>query len=206
MEFNPYLLNNSKYSAHSLIVNLIGKNNKVLDVGCNTGYIGTISDKSNEFYGLDYLEKAISDAKSVYKDAVVYDLNEQNILPWRKKFDVIVFADVLEHLNEPEKVLKFFTEKYLAPKGRVVISLPNVANWTIRLRLLMGQFNYTETGILDRTHFHLYTYKSTRELLSTSRLQITDELGGTTTFGVIIKYLPFLKGLLAHGIVVSARK
>ncbi len=206
VEINPYALNTSRYSSHKLIVALVGKNNTILDVGCNSGYIGSISDPSNIFYGIDYLKGAVNKAKSTYKDACVYDLNILKSLPWGKKFNVIVFADVLEHLNDPEHVLKFFVDKYLEPGGKVVISLPNVANWVIRLKLFVGRFDYTETGILDRTHFHLYTYKTARELVNKAGLYTTDELGGSSVFGFIIKLFPFLKGLLAHGIVISAKK
>jgi 2-polyprenyl-3-methyl-5-hydroxy-6-metoxy-1,4-benzoquinol methylase len=151
---NKYKLNLSKYSTHNLISEAIGRNNKVLDVGCNDGYIGyigQIADKSNIFYGLDYLPLSIKKAKKIYQDASVYDLNNLKPLPWKTKFSFIVFADVLEHVLDPTEVLLFFVNKYLDKDGKVIISLPNIANWQVRLKLLFGQFNYTETGILDKT-------------------------------------------------------
>jgi 2-polyprenyl-3-methyl-5-hydroxy-6-metoxy-1,4-benzoquinol methylase len=206
MEANPYTVNVSRYSTHKLLADLIGKNKTVLDVGCNSGYIADLSDSSNTFYGLDYLEEAIREAKTKYKDALVYDLNKLKPLPWNRKFDVMVFADVLEHLNDPETALKFFVDRYLTPSGKVVISLPNVANWTIRLKLLSGKFDYTETGILDRTHFHLYTFKSAKALVRSAGLRVTGELGGSSVFGPFIKLLPPLRGPLAHGIVICAQR
>ena len=204
MEFNPYKVHISKYSTHQSIINLIGKDKQVLDVGCNSGYLGATADKSNAFYGLDYLENAVSQAKKIYKDAVTYDLNKLKKLPWDKKFDVIVFGDVLEHVHDPAKVLSFFIDNYLTSKGSVVVSLPNVANWNIRLKLLAGKFNYTETGILDRTHVTLYTFNSAEELMSKTGLKVDEKLGSTSIFGGILRILPFLKGLLAHGIIIKA--
>jgi predicted TPR repeat methyltransferase len=60
---NPYKLNLSKYSTHNIIQSNIGINKTVLDIGCNDGYIGKISDKSNQFYGLDCSEESVKRAK-----------------------------------------------------------------------------------------------------------------------------------------------
>ncbi len=203
---NPYGLGLSKYSTHKLVLQRIGRNKVVLDVGCNDGYIGTNSDKSNVFYGLDYLESAIQKTKKVYKDATVYDLNQERKLPWQIKFDVIILADVLEHVLAPEKTLKFFVDNYLAKDGTVIVSLPNVANWQIRLRVLLGQFNPTETGIMDKTHLHFYTYKTALELVTSTSLRVTKQLGGASLLGLVIHYLPIFKNLFATSIIVLAKK
>lgn len=54
---NPYKLNLSRFSTHNLILNQIGGNKIVLDVGCNNGYLGRISDSPNIFYGIDNNKK-----------------------------------------------------------------------------------------------------------------------------------------------------
>ena len=109
---NPYALNLSSYSTHSIIINNIGKNKKVLDVGCNDAYIGKYSDPSNVFYGLDYLPESVNKAKKTYKDAMLYDLNNLKDLPWGITFDTLIFADVLEHVLYPEEALDFFVNNY----------------------------------------------------------------------------------------------
>jgi 2-polyprenyl-3-methyl-5-hydroxy-6-metoxy-1,4-benzoquinol methylase len=198
---NPYALNLSSYSTHSIIINNIGKNKKVLDIGCNDGYIGKDSDTTNTFYGLDYLQESVNKAKEVYKDAMLYDLNNLKELSWNKKFDTLIFADVLEHVLYPEEALDFFVNNYLKKGGRVIISLPNIANWQIRLNLLLGRFNYTETGIMDKTHLHFYTFKTAKELIEKRGLTIYKGYGGATFFGRIIKRAPFLNGLLATNFI-----
>jgi 2-polyprenyl-3-methyl-5-hydroxy-6-metoxy-1,4-benzoquinol methylase len=202
---NNYKLNLSKYATHSIIRQAIGKNNAVLDVGCNDGYIGAIADTSNKFFGLDYSRGSVEKAKQHYSDAITYNLNELTALPWDTKFDVIVFADVLEHLLLPEQVLKYFVDRYLKKGGRVIISLPNIANWQIRLNLLFGRFNYTDSGIMDRTHLHLYTYPTAIMLAKTAGLRVEIVEAGASVFKPIIILLPFLRSLLATNIILLTK-
>lgn len=203
---NPYNLSLSKYSTHNIISEAIGKNNKVLDIGCNDGYIGKIADKSNRFYGLDYLPQSIRITKKAYQDALVYNLHNLKSLPWKTKFDVILFADVLEHVMYPEKVLIFFTKNYLNDNGRIIISLPNIANWQIRMKLLFGNFNYKEIGIMDKTHLHFYTFKSAEKLLTNCSLSLFKITSGASLFGYILSIFPFLKCLFATNIIMIAKK
>jgi 2-polyprenyl-3-methyl-5-hydroxy-6-metoxy-1,4-benzoquinol methylase len=203
---NPYSLSSSKYSKHTILKDLIGQNKKVLDVGCNEGYLATYCDPSNKFFGIDNDKLSIEKARKVMK-AEVYDLNSFNPLPSTigNNFDFIVFADVLEHVNSPERVLKFF-QKYLKKNGQIVVSLPNIANWKIRLGLLFGKFDYTDSGILDRTHLKLYTYKSGRELMHRSGLKIVSEAASSRFFGIFAKYLPFTRTLFAHSMMFVCLK
>jgi len=203
---NPYKLGSGKYSTHNIIAYQIGKNNTVLDVGCNSGYMKTISDTSNTFYGLDYMDEALEQARDTYQDVAKFDLESLNKLPWDKKFDIIVMGDVLEHIKNPDETIKFFS-KYLARDGKFIISIPNIANWRIRLRLLVGHFDYTDSGIMDNTHVHFYTSKSASLLLTSNNLEILNIYGGASILGLAIKYLPFFNSLLSTSIVfVASRK
>jgi hypothetical protein len=75
-----------------------------------------------------------------------------------------VFGDILEHLREPEKLLVKARE-YLKPDGRIIISVPNITHWSVRLMILTGNFFYMERGILDRTHLRFFTRRSMKKLL-----------------------------------------
>ena len=90
---------------------------------------------------------------------------------WPQPFDVVVCADVLEHLPEPHLLLSLILT-WLRPGGVVLVSLPNVANVSVRLALLSGHFRYAERGILDRTHLRFYTLETARELLTTAGFRI----------------------------------
>ena len=195
----------SSYSTKNIIFRVLGSGKIILDIGCNDGYFGKF-DKKNIYYGVDYLPDAIREAKKEYKNAALYDLNKLQKLPWNIKFDIIIFADVLEHVLYPNNVLNFFVKNYLKKEGQAVISLPNIANWQVRLNLLLGKFDYTDTGIMDQTHLHFYTFKSTKKLLKESNLIPIKFSAGANFLGFIINLFPFLKTLLATNIIVTAKK
>jgi len=79
-------------------------------------------------------------------------------------FDVVLCGDVVEHLRDPVAALARL-RPLLKPGGRLVLSTPNVANWAVRLSLLAGRWRYTDRGILDRSHTHLFTRATLREAL-----------------------------------------
>jgi len=133
-------------------------------------------------------------------------LNNYNSFKINQKFDVIIFADILEHLMFSEKVLNFFVTNYLKSNGKVIISLPNVANFTIRIGLLFGNFGYTESGILDKTHLYLYTLKTARKLVSEVGLSIVKEKFSSNHFGYFIKIFPFLGTLLGYNLIFVCQK
>ncbi len=201
---NPYSLSPGKYSTHSLLAAWIGKNKKVLDVGCNTWYLWSLCDNSCIFYGLEYMDEAVQIARKSYTNVMQYNLEELKELPWEMKFDVIVFADVLEHVKNPRDILAFF-RKYLADNWKIIISLPNVANWQVRFQLLFGNFDDTETGIMDKTHLHYYTFASTKKLLKDAHLDEIRSYGGASFFWPIIDIFPFLNGLLATNVIIEAK-
>ena len=202
-----------RWGSLASIKKLVGENKTVLDVGCASGYLGELLMKEgNIVYGIDGNKEAIEIARKHYKEAVYFDLNDTN--PDRLEslfdgvtFDIIVFADVLEHLLDPETVLRNFG-KLLKPNGKVIISLPNVALWRVRLNLLFGQFNYTDYGVLDRTHLHLYTFKTGKELTQNSGFQVLSDQGALNfyAFGVLMQTFPFLKTLLGIHIIIEAKK
>lgn len=196
----------SSYSTHKLLAKCIGKERVVLDVGCNEGIIGKLADKSNLFYGLDINELALEEAKKYYEDVQVLDLNKTLKLQWDHIFDVIVFADILEHLYNPKELFFYFVTNYLKTSGKIIISLPNIANWKIRLNLLLGRFEYTETGIMDKTHLHFFTFNSAQTFFGSDNIKIIKILGGSRIFGKVIEIFPFTKGLLAHNIILVLEK
>lgn len=85
---------------------------------------------------------------------------------------MIICGDVLEHLRDPLKALRFLTS-YLSERGFFLISVPNIAFISIRLSLLLGKFDYNpDGGILDETHLRFFTRKSLVDLLKRAGLKI----------------------------------
>ncbi|MBP3296876.1 MAG: class I SAM-dependent methyltransferase, partial [Lachnospiraceae bacterium] len=74
-------------------------------------------------------------------------------------FDYIIFADVLEHLHCPDRVLKEASD-LLKPEGEILVSVPNITHNSILIDLINDRFDYDETGLLDRTHVHFFSYDS----------------------------------------------
>lgn len=203
---NIYRLDSAKYSTHSVIVGQIGTDNLVLDVGCNSGYLGAVADQTNSFYGIDVDETVLRAARLEYVEAAKIDLNNITELPWDIKFDVIVIADVLEHIIDPGVVLKALADHYLTENGRIIVSLPNIANWQIRLSLLFGRFEPADSGIMDKTHLHYYTVRSARLLLEASGISVTRMLYGSDVFGPVIRFMPIFGKLLATNIILIATR
>jgi 2-polyprenyl-3-methyl-5-hydroxy-6-metoxy-1,4-benzoquinol methylase len=89
-----------------------------------------------------------------------------------ERFDAVLFADVLEHLRDPGRVL-LRVRPLLADGGAVIASIPNVAHGSVRLALLNGQFRYTPTGLLDNTHLRFFTRDSVRDLFEAAGYHIS---------------------------------
>lgn len=156
--------------SHKKIIKLIGPNLKVLELGSASGYMTQRLNESG--CEVDIVEIDNEDAKKASKYAhkiYIGNLEDSSFLSSiGGEFDVILAADVLEHISYPEVVLKKL-RKNLKKDGRLIISLPNIACWPIRKDLfLKGKFEYTDTGILDRTHLRFFTYQTIIKFLEQS--------------------------------------
>jgi SAM-dependent methyltransferase len=160
-----YPMKRSKFSSHSKIAFYLNdqifvrRGGEILDIGCAKGEMrNLLQGDSIRYVGVepfleDYLSAKANGLEMVYSSAenAVKEINSQ--------FDFIIFADVLEHLQNPTIVLKE-CHNLLNPEGEIVISIPNVAHFSNRLGLLFGMWNYAEKGILDKTHLRFYTKSS----------------------------------------------
>lgn len=202
-----YARNHRPQGTHEVILKLVPAESRVLDVGCATGYLGeALSDRGCLVWGLDRDAEAVGRARPHYQDVCVLDLDEAERLPWpERSFDVIIAGDVLEHLRDPDRALSMLA-RYVRPGGKAVVSLPNIAHLSVRLPLLVGRFRYRDTGILDRTHLHLFTYKTACDLVESSGFRVDGLLSGSDRFGALLnRYLllgRLLRGALAYSIIV----
>jgi hypothetical protein len=123
--------------------------------------------------GVDNDAASVSEAQSVGVSARCADLDLvalSEIFP-DDRFEVVVFADVLEHLKNPDAVL-LDSRSLLAPGGRVLASIPNVAHGNVRLNLLLGRFDYATLGLLDATHLRFFTGDTIGQLFSDAGFRI----------------------------------
>lgn len=148
---------NANTSWHKAI-SLVPSKSKVLDIGCSSGNFGKelIKRKKCIVDGIEIDEADYEAAKT--KLRYVYHLNVErdSLEVINEKYDIVYFGDVIEHLVNPLAVLET-VKKVLNPDGKVLFSIPNMAYIAIRLGLLKGDFEYTETGLLDKTHLHFYS-------------------------------------------------
>ena len=203
-----YRLDARPGGTHQVILSLIPENCAVLDVGCASGYLGVeLARRGCRVWGVDTDRRALAAIPDgAYERVAQADLNTLKQWPFYPvQFDVVVVADVLEHVVEPERAMRILAGA-LAPSGQMIVSLPNVANVRTRLGLLLGRFEYTETGILDRTHLHLYTYASGTRLVRSGGLKVEETYAGSDRFGRFLNRsrvaLRFLGGLLAFDVII----
>lgn len=165
-----------KHLAISKIYTMVKDNSIVLDVGCSTGFLGEKlkMGKNCAVVGIDNDADAVKIAGKILDKTVRVDI-ESGMPRLGKKFDYIIFADVLEHTRNPEEIIRRF-RKFLKKNGHIIVSLPNVAHPLIRLRLLLGKWDYTEVGIMDRTHVRFFTLKTARSMLSNAGLEVVEEV------------------------------
>jgi len=163
-------------TSHAAVVDLVGWNRRVLDVGCATGALGAVLEKHDcQVVGVEVSERAAEVARERLTEVLVGDVATLGLVErfGEASFDVVIFADVLEHLSDPGAVLRSVLP-LLRPQGFVVISLPNIAHGAVRLALLGGSFRYTDVGLLDRTHLRFFTRESVDDLVRQAGLAITD--------------------------------
>ncbi|MEK7996612.1 MAG: glycosyltransferase [Planctomycetota bacterium] len=170
-EFKEYFVywppKRSRYSSHYYFELLVGANQDVLDCGCGEGSISvSIAEQGNRVVGIDVL--ASPGVKSACDSSIRADLSRgfQGALAdlAGRKFDKVLLMDVLERLPRPELLLRD-CHMALKENGQLLVSVPNVANVTVRMMLMLGRFEYADGGIRDRTHLRFFTRKSARRLL-----------------------------------------
>jgi 2-polyprenyl-3-methyl-5-hydroxy-6-metoxy-1,4-benzoquinol methylase len=172
-----YPVKESRYSSHDYLRRWVGTKQQVLDVGCGEGFQAEqVAALGNEVTGLDLVEHpARIDRMRQYVRANLAEGLSQAIPAFDgRRFDKILLMDVIEHLPDPKRILEE-CRPLLSHNGQIILSLPNVANVTVRLSLLLGRFEYADRGLLDRTHLRFFTRKSARRLVAQSGYEIVRE-------------------------------
>lgn len=149
------------------------KASRILEVGCGEGNFGEIFKKRGaEVWGIEYSSQEARVAESkldkVFSGDVFLHLNS---LP-ENYFDAIVCNDVLEHLTDPYTVLEKFKSK-LTPTGVVISSIPNIRFFRTFFDFVFRKnWDYTDNGIMDKTHYRFFTIKSIRKMYETLGYEI----------------------------------
>ncbi len=145
----------------------VPEGSRVLELGCASGYLGQllIQNKGCRVTGVEIDPAAAECASARGLEMHVGCLEDTGLLrSISGPYDVVMATDVIEHLRQPRRMLAELP-RWLRPGGRAIISVPNVAIWSMRLQLLRGKFEYRQTGLLDHTHLRFFTWDSIWELV-----------------------------------------
>ena len=146
---------------------------RIFEVGTASGYLGKALRACGflELVGLEADLEMAREAKPYYETLHVMDLEHATSLEELGTFDVMICADVLEHVRQPLEQLRRLS-RLVRQGGHVVLSLPNAVNWTVRLMVLCGRFDYAERGLLDIGHLRFFTYRTSQRLIEDAGLRI----------------------------------
>ncbi|MBW2529503.1 MAG: glycosyltransferase, partial [Deltaproteobacteria bacterium] len=141
---SPYTMKQSPLSSHARVVQLCGREPRdLLDVGSGSGELAaTLAELGHRVVAIDGTPPMVELA-----DFRRADLTAELPLRDDERFDVIVLADVLEHLPEPGHLLER-ARSHLRGDGIVIVSLPNAVHWTVRAQVALGRFEYANRGLL----------------------------------------------------------
>jgi O-antigen biosynthesis protein len=163
-------------STHARVVRLVGPGRRVLELGPGPGDMSRVLQEQRcSVVGIEVDPELAAVASRFCERMIVGDLDLLDLQAelGSERFDVILAADVLEHLKDPLSLLQRLRD-FLAPDGYFVISVPNVAHGSVRLALLQGRFRYQRGGLLDRTHLRFFTWKSLEQLLDEAGLGVAE--------------------------------
>lgn len=152
----------------------LGRPRTVLDVGCGRGQnTAHLVEGGARVVGLESDDTAVAAARARLSEVHQVDIESDEAVNalGKQRFDVLVLGDVLEHTRAPDEVLRRFIP-LLEDGGHVVISVPNVAAWTMRIALLAGRWRYADRGILDRTHLRFFDHDTAVKMARDAGLEV----------------------------------
>lgn len=225
MEYNRVAdIKRLQFIINTLNENLL-KGAKVLDVGCGNGIISRgIGEQGYRVHGIDISDKAIEKAKSLTKlENVTFDnISAEQLVADGNKYDAVICSEVLEHLNEPGKLLKVLYES-LNDSGVLIVTVPNGRgpremfvtkpvirmqqknNWMWRtlpkVKKLLGYSGTTvQSDADDLTHVQFFTRKSLESLAEANNFKIvkfgvTNFIDDVFPFSFLTKRIKYLQKL-----------
>jgi len=195
-----YTFKKNRFSSHQQIIGLLDtqfgeQGSQVLDVGCGSGALALkMVEKGYRVVGMDTYDNEMARARC--EEFFVADADDGLEILGERIFSHVVFADILEHVKDPEKLL-LQTRRKLEKGGSLIASTGNIAHLFIRLNLMLGRFEYAERGILDRTHVRHFTTKSFKRLFSRCGYSVTKVIYMPIPFEQIISNKPRLTDCLS---------
>ena len=171
---------------HTMIMDMIRPGSKVSEFGAAAGRMTRLlrDNLHCRVTIVEIEETAYRKAMEYAEDGLCGDIEDLVWLEqWRdRRFDYILFVDVLEHLRQPQKILKAVSE-ILKEDGSVLLSVPNVGHNDLVVKLFDKRFDYTDIGLLDSTHLHFWAEKNLEDICENTDLAVTDIMYKTIPTG-----------------------
>ena len=136
--------------------------NRILEIGCGAGATGlALKQKFQdiEYVGVECDEGAVKIAQTRLDRVILLDIENvqlDTIGLNKEYFDLIICADILEHLYDPWKMLSDLRYN-ITPDGKILASIPNIQHISIINNLLNDSWTYSKFGLLDATHIRFFT-------------------------------------------------
>ncbi len=183
MSHYDFTLDMETGNSNSLILRNIKSNSRVLEVGAAFGRMTKYLHEQLkcEVYIVEKDKEAGKVAAQYAVDSYIGEEQGDVEKPWwsaglqNVKFDYIIFADVLEHLHTPAKVLQE-AKLLLNDIGSILISIPNIGYNAVLIDLLQNKFEYRDAGILDKTHIKFFTHDSLKSFVASAGLTVVKEM------------------------------
>ncbi|MDC0004999.1 class I SAM-dependent methyltransferase [Vicingaceae bacterium] len=153
-----------------------GTQEKALEIGAGGGDSLCFIKENNlaeEIVGVELFELQNSNQTNPLIDKFIHGNIEHESLDLEAEyFDVIILADILEHLIDPWKTVEYVSG-FLKKGGKIITSLPNIQDFKTMIKIYVkGDFRYREDGVLDKTHLRFFCKKNMIQLLTTKKLEV----------------------------------
>jgi 2-polyprenyl-3-methyl-5-hydroxy-6-metoxy-1,4-benzoquinol methylase len=169
-----YELKPSPHSSHGQLLAWTARHRpgtSVLDVGCSDGQFGAlVRQQGHRVDGVDLVKHhGVGERLDDFVEADV----SQGLPSSTPSYDVIIAGDILEHVVDPETLLKDIRD-HLNPGGEILVSVPNFGHWYPRGKVALGRFDYDQRGPLDHTHVRFFTRRTFERLVNTCGLVVVE--------------------------------
>lgn len=177
----------------------VGEHGQVLDVGCGNGIITReVGAHGFSVYGIDVSDKAIETARSLNTlPNVKFDvISAEQLVADGNRYDAVICSEVLEHLNEPSKLLATLFQS-LKDNGILIVTVPNGKgprevlvtkpvqrmqrrnNWMWKSmqkfkRMLGYKGTTVQSSADDLTHIQFFTRNTLRQLAGNNHFTIVE--------------------------------
>ena len=156
---------------NAALLDCIGQDDEVFNVldlgfgnGANSLFLKSTYPNAR-FDGITVSEEELAIGKNIFDNAWLYNIeNGIDDLPANAMYDIIIASHVFEHLRYPDECLRMLATR-LKVGGYIIIAVPNILFYDQRFKFIRGSFDYTDTGVMDKTHLKFFTYDSIETVL-----------------------------------------